>query len=71
MQASAARFSRVLIKLSGEAFASSANGVDVRTTETMAREIADVARGGISIAVVVGGGNIWRGKEHEAAGMER
>ncbi len=71
MQASTARFSRVLIKLSGEAFASSANGVDVRTTETMAREIADVARSGVSIAVVVGGGNIWRGKEHEAAGMER
>ena len=71
MQASTARFSRVLIKLSGEAFASGANGVDVRTTETMAREIADVARSGVSIAVVVGGGNIWRGKEHEAAGMER
>ncbi len=71
MQAIPARFSRVLIKLSGEAFASNANGVDVRTTETMAREIADVARSGVSIAVVVGGGNIWRGKEHEAAGMER
>jgi uridylate kinase len=37
----------------------------------MAEEIAAVARSGVSIAVVVGGGNIWRGKAHEAGGMDR
>src|ERR1700738_2189602 len=37
----------------------------------MAREIAQVHADGVSMGVVVGGGNIWRGKIHEAAGMER
>jgi len=37
----------------------------------MAEEIAAVARAGVSVAVVVGGGNIWRGKAHEAGGMDR
>ncbi len=45
--------------------------MDVDTTTTMAREIARVHQDGVSLAVVVGGGNIWRGKPHEAAGMER
>ncbi len=37
----------------------------------MARQIAEVAHDGVSVAVVVGGGNIWRGKLHEAHGMDR
>ena len=37
----------------------------------MAEQIAEVSRSGVSIAVVVGGGNIWRGKVHEEAGMDR
>ena len=37
----------------------------------MAEQIAEVSRAGVSIAVVVGGGNIWRGKVHEEAGMDR
>jgi uridylate kinase len=65
------RYSRVLLKISGEAFADAEMGVDVATTRAMAEQIADVSRNGISIAVVVGGGNIWRGKKHEAAGMDR
>jgi uridylate kinase len=65
------RFSRVLLKLSGEAFSESETGVDVDTTRSMAEQIAEVTRAGISVAVVVGGGNIWRGKAHEAAGMDR
>jgi uridylate kinase len=65
------RFSRVLLKISGEAFAGNGNGVDVTTTQAMAEEIAEVSRAGVSIAVVVGGGNIWRGKVHEEAGMDR
>jgi uridylate kinase len=65
------RFSRVLLKISGEAFAGGGAGVDVNTTDAMAEEIAEVSRAGVSIAIVVGGGNIWRGKVHEEAGMDR
>jgi len=65
------RFSRVLLKISGEAFTGPANSVDVQKTHLMAEEIGDVSRDGVSIAIVVGGGNIWRGKVHEEAGMER
>jgi uridylate kinase len=64
-------YQRVLLKLSGEAFAGAGGNVDVDTTTAMAREIANVHADGVSLAVVVGGGNIWRGKPHEAAGMER
>jgi uridylate kinase len=64
-------YERVLLKLSGEAFAGRGGSVDVDTTTAMAREIAQVHADGVTTAVVVGGGNIWRGKVHEAAGMER
>ena len=66
-----APYRRVLLKLSGEAFAADGSSVDVGTTAAMAQEIAVVAKSGVSIAVVVGGGNIWRGKTHEAVGMDR
>jgi uridylate kinase len=64
-------YSRVLLKLSGEAFAVNDQGIDVGKTRAMAEEIAGVGRNGTSIAIVVGGGNIWRGKVHEDAGMDR
>ena len=64
-------FRRILLKLSGEAFAGVEHNVDVETTAGMAKQIAAVHADGVSIAIVVGGGNIWRGKTHEAAGMER
>lgn len=71
MQVGSPKYRRVLLKISGEAFAGSETGVDVHTTEGMARQIADVHGDGVSVAVVVGGGNIWRGKVHEEAGMDR
>ena len=71
MQASSPKYRRVLLKISGEAFSGTETGVDVHTTEDMARQIAQVHRDGVSVAVVVGGGNIWRGKVHEEAGMDR
>ncbi len=64
-------YDRVLLKLSGEAFAGGDSSLDLATTAAMAEQIADVARLGVSVAVVVGGGNIWRGQAHEAAGMDR
>lgn len=71
MQAAAPKYRRVLLKISGEAFSGDETGVDVHTTEDMARQIAEINRDGVSVAVVVGGGNIWRGKVHEEAGMDR
>lgn len=67
------RWSRVLLKVSGEAFAGSAGyGVDADTAATIANEIASVRdRTGVEMAVVVGGGNIWRGEQHAGAGMDR
>jgi uridylate kinase len=65
------RFSRVLLKISGEAFSGDETGVDVETTRAMAAQIGEVSRDGVSMAVVVGGGNIWRGKVHERAGVDR
>ncbi|MCY3786154.1 MAG: UMP kinase [bacterium] len=67
------RWSRVLLKVSGEAFAGSATyGIDAGTAAAIASEIASVrAETAVEIAVVVGGGNIWRGEEHAGAGMDR
>jgi len=64
-------FDRILLKISGEAFAGSESSVDAVTTAWMAEQIAEVSRDDVSVAVVVGGGNIWRGKAHEAGGMDR
>ncbi len=65
------KYQRILLKISGEAFSGTETGVDVNTTRAMAEQIGEVAADGVSIAVVVGGGNIWRGKVHEEAGMDR
>ncbi len=64
-------YGRVLVKLSGEAFAGSRNAVNAATTVSIAKQIAEVAHAGVSVAVVVGGGNIWRGKAEEAGEMDR
>ena len=64
------RWSRIMLKLSGEAFAGgSGNGLD---GEVIAREILEAKQTfEVDIAVVVGGGNIWRGLSGEGAGMDR
>jgi len=70
---SAPRWNRVVLKLSGEAFAVKGGAsLDGDVVFQIAREIADVRRSlGVDIAVVVGGGNIWRGATGESAGMDR
>jgi uridylate kinase len=68
-----ARWSRVLLKVSGEAFAGeSGYGIDGNVVQRIAREVAEV-RGDleVEIAIVVGGGNIWRGMSGAGAGMDR
>jgi uridylate kinase len=65
-------YKRVLLKLSGEALMGRRSfGIDEETVGTIAGEIKDVVNLGIQLGVVVGGGNIIRGLEASARGMER
>ncbi|MBK5266585.1 MAG: UMP kinase [Acidimicrobiia bacterium] len=64
---------RVLLKLSGEAFADVelGYGIDPATVRRVAREVADAIEQGVEVAIVVGGGNIFRGVSSAAAGMDQ
>ena len=65
-------YRRVLLKLSGEVFGGSKGiGVDPDVLADVAKQIADVVRSGIQVAIVVGGGNFFRGAELSERGMER
>jgi uridylate kinase len=65
-------FKRVLLKLSGEALMGSLEyGTDPERVETITAQISEVAGKGVEIAVVVGAGNIYRGLEGAAEGMDR
>ena len=64
-------YHRVLLKLSGEAFGGGSLGVDPHIVSSIARQIAEVVHSGIQVAVVVGGGNYFRGAELQAGGMDR
>ena len=66
------RYKRVLLKLSGEALMGSrAYGIDVAVVQRLAGEIKEVLAAGVEVAVVVGGGNIFRGLAGAAKGMDR
>ena len=70
--AAAPAFKRVLLKLSGEALSGDQEfGIDHERVESLAAEIVSVHESGIEVAIVVGGGNIFRGMERAAAGMDR
>lgn len=65
-------YKRVLLKISGEALmGKQAYGINPEVLRTVAAEIAETARLGVEIAVVVGGGNIFRGVSESAKGMDR
>jgi uridylate kinase len=66
-------FRRVLLKLSGEAFAGTGVGfgIDAGVVTSLADQLIDVQSLGVEVAVVVGGGNIFRGAQASAMGMER
>ena len=67
-----AAYKRILLKLSGEVLAGGSSfGIDSERVKSLAREVADVAAAGIQIAVVVGGGNIFRGVAAAAQKMDR
>lgn len=65
------RFRRVVLKLSGEAFGGGEIGVDPDVVQSIAQQIATVVRAGVQVAVVVGGGNFFRGSELQQRGMDR
>ncbi|HEX2706045.1 MAG TPA: UMP kinase, partial [Candidatus Lustribacter sp.] len=62
---------RVLLKLSGEVFGGGRVGVDPAVVKGIARQIAEAVRDGIEVAIVVGGGNFFRGAELQQKGMDR
>ncbi|MGI8427312.1 MAG: UMP kinase [Actinomycetota bacterium] len=68
-----AGYKRVLLKLSGEAFADPKLGFGIfaETVSSLAKQIAEIQSSGVEVAVVVGGGNIFRGSQAAAMGMER
>lgn len=68
----APKYSRIVLKLSGEALAGSLGfGIDPDVVNAIARQIKDVVAHGVEMAIVVGGGNIWRGVAGSAKGMDR
>lgn len=68
----AIKYKRVLYKLSGEALAGGKGfGIDSEVVTKITSQIVEVVKKGVEVAIVVGGGNIWRGKTGEELGMER
>src|SRR5215469_3581329 len=66
------RYRRVLLKVSGEVLmGDQAFGIDMATLEAVAADIAEVARSGVELCLVIGGGNIFRGLSMAGRGMER
>ena len=68
----ATKYKRVLYKLSGEALAGGKGfGIDSEVVTKITSQIVEVVKQGVEVAIVVGGGNSWRGKTGEELGMER
>ena len=66
------KYKRVLLKLSGEALsAPSGYGIDVSEAESIAKRIKDIHEMGVEIVIVIGAGNLWRGKQGLDRGMDR
>lgn len=66
------KYKRIVLKLSGEALAGDKKfGIEPEVIRTVAQEILEIINLGVEVAVIVGGGNIWRGKTGEELGMER
>ena len=67
-----AKYNRILLKISGESLkGSGSTGIDSSAVKYIAQQIADAHSANIELAVVIGGGNIWRGEEAEREGMDR
>ena len=67
-----AKYKRIVLKISGEALMRDGEyGINTSILKMIARQIKAVRETGVEVAIVVGGGNIWRGADAEAAGMDR
>jgi len=72
MHENAARYKRILLKLSGEALAGGSEyGIAPGVIKDVAQQLKNVMAKGVEVAIVVGGGNIWRGATAERQGMDR
>jgi uridylate kinase len=72
MSASKPRYNRILLKLSGEALQGPAgHGIDPEILGSLAEEVHELVELGVEVAIVIGGGNIFRGLSGAAAGMDR
>lgn len=68
----ASKYKRIILKLSGEALAGENGfGIDNAIISSIARQVVEVVKIGVEVAIVVGGGNIWRGVAGSAQGMDR
>lgn len=65
------KYQRLVLKLSGEALGGDSYGISPHVVYNIASEISQVMKLGVEIAIVVGGGNIWRGASGSAKGMDR
>lgn len=66
------RYKRIVLKISGEALSGDKGfGIDPNVIKSIAEQVKEVAELGVEIAIVVGGGNIWRGKVGSEMGMDR
>ena len=65
------KFKRVLLKLSGEALQGGGHGIDPKIVDDIAEQLKEVRAMGVELAVVIGGGNIFRGYQAEERGMDR
>ena len=66
------KYKRCVLKVSGESLAGEAGfGIDAATLDALASEIAEISRLGVEVALVCGGGNIWRGLKGAKGGMDR
>ena len=64
-------YKRVMLKLGGEMFGGGKVGIDPDVVQNVARQIAEVSKSGVEVAVVIGGGNFFRGAELQQRGMDR
>ncbi|HBX80712.1 MAG TPA: UMP kinase, partial [Propionibacteriaceae bacterium] len=67
----ASPYTRVMLKLSGEAFGGGQIGVDPDVVLSIAKQIKTVVESGVQVAIVTGGGNFFRGAELQQRGMDR
>lgn len=71
-QMTTANYKRVVLKLSGEALAGEqTSGIDPKIVQSIAEQVKEIVELGVEVAVVVGGGNLWRGKTGSEMGMDR